>query len=186
MKRNIFILLTLLIIVPAACSIAVSFTPDGDDGAMANIENSWVDTSTGLRLTLCEDRALADKTEPEGCSVQHIIKGGGRGKEESPVRGGNNCKDCQWDSMALVKGTVEGGPFTAPAAVSGIVLTKDYNLPYALPYQVELHCTGAGGSCDIAGTITMDGISLRVTRPAGGSPSAEQKLVLEKKSVCAP
>jgi len=174
----------LICLLTSACSTAVSFTPDGDDGALALIENRWGQGKLGLKLSLCEDRSTADKTAPDGCAVQHILKGGGRGKAESPVRGGFNCQDCQYDSAAMVRGTIIGGAFPKGAQVTGVVLARDYNLPYALPYQVELHCSSAGHSCDIAGNILQGKLDLRLVTPAGSGAGKSDQLQLLGKSSC--
>lgn len=170
-RAQVLVLIALLVAVPGACSIAVSFSPEEDQRAMAILESTWSAGSQGYQLTLCEDRAAADKVAPDGCTLEHVVKGGGRSKAHSENRGGSNCAGCDYQAVAMVKGTLSGGGQASPLQVSGPVFFRDYNDPYAFPYQLELSCTGAK-ACTVTGTLAADG-TLTIAVATGGAPTRE-------------
>jgi len=145
------------------CSIAVDYDPERDDTAMARIEQLFsAGGAEGLELILCEDRLRADSASEHSCGVEHIVKGGGRGSEDGALRGGNDCSGCPDQAIAYVQGVVEGGPFDRQAGVQGVILFKDYNDPYRLPYHVELDCIDEARPCRLVGQLDTEGLSLDV------------------------
>src|SRR6266545_6268067 len=120
----------------ACLSDTARYSPARDDAAMAAIASTFVEAGTGgLVLSLCEDVAASEGWSPD-CRYQHVVQGGGRGRAHEEDVGGVGCGGCLFMVVAYVQGTVEGGPFTQPTPVRGMVTLqsgRDSN-PYGFPY----------------------------------------------------
>ena len=168
-----------LVIVFAGClGDSVSYSPEQDDDAINAIVYEFrAPGAAGLSVALCEDLDAVE--DPSSCQVQHTVRGGGRGRSHEAEQGGVGCGGCPFATVAFVKGTVSGGSFSAPQAVTGEV-TLGYGTgddPYGFPYRVTLTCEGTP-SCYLTGMLEEDG-SLQIT--AGG---AEVGLVRGAEASC--
>jgi len=111
-------------------------------------------------VALCDDVARSDAWTrgADSCSVDHVVRGGGRGVEHAEDHGGVGCGGCLFANFAYVRGTLqrEAG---APAPIAGTVVLHDgySDGPYALPYGVYVECSTAGQPCSLDGTIRRDG-----------------------------
>ncbi len=170
----------------AACrhdTISHCFTADSDTAAMAAVESAWSEAG-GVSLTLCEDVTRSDASPPDGCVVDHVVRGGGAGQNHCASHpGGCGAGGCPYGNVAYVHGTAEGFPLSGAAAVSGRVhLQWGYaDDPYAYPYRIELSCDDPGAPCTINGTLAGDGrVEVALTIGAPGSSGSETHHVLDR------
>jgi hypothetical protein len=137
------------------CGSSVHYTPAQDTAAMALVTNTW--SGEGVTLSLCEDlaTAAAADTDPSPCGVEHVVRGGGRGRDYEAVPGG--CGGCPRPVQAYVVGTLADGALGAPLDVAGIVHIGsgyDDDSYRVFPYRLEL-CT-VTGTLDEQGVLTLE------------------------------
>lgn len=161
----------------AACrhdSVSHCFAADSDTAAMAAIESAWSETG-GLTLALCEDIARSDASPPDGCVVDHVVRGGGAGQNHCASHpGGCGVGGCIYENVAYVRGTADGAPLAGATAVSGRVYLQwgFADDPYAFPYQFKLSCDDPGAPCGINGALGSDGrldVTLTIGAPGSGT-----------------
>jgi hypothetical protein len=177
----------LVVVAFATCARdgTARYGPERDDLAMEAIASRWV-AADGTTVELCDDVARSDAWTPDsdGCVVEHVVRGGGRGVAHVEEHGGAGCGGCLFQNVAYAHGTLQVGAAGATLAVSGDVGLRDgySDDPYALPYGVSLQCSAPERPCSFVGTLRHDGAlagDLRVG--AVGSPEATAtKLVLTR------
>lgn len=134
-----------------------SYSPEEDDAAIAVVASTWSAASPALSLSLCED---VDAPEPEStCQVEHVVRGGGRGRRHDERHGGVGCGGCPFGAAAFVRGTVSGIGMAGTAAVAGeIAMGRAVDGDaYAFPYDVTLQCVDPGQDCFLTGFLHEDG-----------------------------
>ena len=150
--------MALLIIGTGCLTDSITYSPDKDDDAMAVIASRWTSPS-GLTLSLCEDVSAPE--QGGGCDVEHVVRGGGRGRSHEEERG-IGCGGCPSRNLAVVNGFISGGGLSGTVMVKGEVTLGglgDEN-PYEFPYNVSFTCVGQ--PCSFQGTLEEDG-SLELT-----------------------
>lgn len=154
-------------LVAASClSGSDEYTPQQDTRAMQAITSAWADVGTGYALSLCEDVSAPDSDND--CQVEHVVRGGGRGRTEAANDGGIGCGGCPFAAVAYVTGTLSGPGVTGTVAVRGEITMSADEL-YAYPYYVSLTCEGAV-ACSASGTLAADGsLEVEITTGAGSS-----------------
>jgi hypothetical protein len=95
----------------AACrqgGVLDCFSADSDTAAMAAMASAWSAVG-GLTVTLCEDIARSDASPPDGCVVDHVVRGGGAGQNHCTSHpGGCGVGGCIYGNVAYVHGTADG------------------------------------------------------------------------------
>ena len=146
--------LSLILVVGCLGADWVAYSPEQDDEMMAALTRVW--SADTLTVSLCEDVAAPESDNT--CQVEHVIRGGGRGRRHEEYHGNVGCGGCPYDAVAYVKGTVSGGSFTTPVAVVGEVypgFEAPAERPYAYPFRVVLRCRDGG--CAFDGFVQEDG-----------------------------
>jgi len=117
-------LVALLAATAVRCGSEVrQYTPAQDDEAIAAIERRWSGTvgEGPFSITFCEDRAANDAETPDGCQVEHVVKGGGRtvpSQSEEPSSVG--CGGCPFMVRTSVTALVVG-PDSVARNLKGVV-----------------------------------------------------------------
>jgi hypothetical protein len=133
---------------------ATSYTPEEDTIAMTSIVNTW--SGDSLTLSLCEDLAAPD--DENTCQIEHVVRGGGRGRRHTEEHGGVGCGGCPFGIAAIVKGTFSDGSMAAPVAVFGeVYLGVGEDDPYAFPFSFELQSADPNQHFVLIGTLHEDG-----------------------------
>ncbi len=190
-RRRAGVALGAIVAAFAACGEHTAhFGPTADDAAMAAIARAWSEPA-GLALSLCEDVARSQAwTGPDGCQVDHVVRGGGLGLEHSETHAdGCGAGGCPYRVLAYVRGTAEGAGLPAPAAVAGTVELQSWRAddPYAHPYTLTLSCTDPASPCGIAGTLGADGAIdavLTLGAPGPGAPETHHALAPAGAATC--
>jgi hypothetical protein len=150
------------LVAAIACgSDSAHYSPSRDDAAMRSIASVWAEPGKGgLTLWLCEDIArAAGFAGPDGCQIDHLVRGGGLGRAHDVTSPPGGCGGCPHRALAYVRGAVSGGGLTAPAGVRGQMAlgsTRDSD-PYTFPYTLQAACEEPPRSCELTGTLESDG-----------------------------
>ena len=165
--RSLRALRNLALVLAAGCipGEEASYSPEEDDAAIAAVASTWSASSPAISLSLCED---VNAPEPDNtCQVEHVVRGGGRGRRHEERHSSVGCGGCPFGAAAFVQGTISGIGMAGTAAVAGeIAMGRAVDGDaYAFPYHVTLQCVDPGQDCFLTGflhedgTLELDGIS---------------------------